>query len=707
MQNETQIEIPFPLVINNFFAKYSATEKPSGLGYMILKMIGSDGVSKEMTFREIVKEFGLPEDLFPILIKELEVLCSKKMIQFDGLIELDSQISFITFTKLGNEAFSKGVISKSPKDFTGDLFFAPGKKDKLYRSSSNFKSFSGEINVNLFNQIHNIDALDLEDYLKSHKKDYNINKEDDIFDFQLNPFEISIYGQNVKLIFDQTNAMFSFSEGDMDINFIKGHYPSGYIADQLNPFIFETSSNDISITKWDTSDIPWNKYEYVLPSDFKILEFDLCLFNTEYCEVNIEHLHAPFCLQKFDSHAIVISSTGSFAHRFIRGKVGLKGFDGQRECNLVIRRSLLPEEKDNCLKEAVKSINQNETDSFLKCIQICRQMSDSEIEIKDFLTSYLENASIEKYSLTAKELKRFEKEKWHKKLPEIIEQSIVENTDLLKDWRSLVDLLLLLASEKVVSGWYAVIPKLFSSNSSLNLEVADYCLDKNFDKKTILRSSGILTPMIRSIQNNNKIDGNSRFFTNASNIRYNLTELKKLTEILSVSEYSFDIDLIDEEKRTKIIKHVSTLDSLFKNFLFDAESSNILKSSDQVDLENIKKLVDIFKDISITLKSMDKTVSLKDLSKERNSRLVGIGLGVKLEEIFKSMGFVGTLNEMISNAYDKELISKSDFEIFGKIREFRNQCAHDLIVPNIDGKQKEKWISSVSRLDLSSAVVQK
>lgn len=701
MSNETQIELPFPLIVNSISAKYSETEKPSGLGYMLLKMIGSDAVSKEMTFRELIKEFDLPEDVFQIFRAELDMLTDKKMIEFNSsYIDLNSKISSIHFTKLGKDAFSKGVISKNPKDLNTKLYFAPGKRDtKIFFTDSNFKTFPSEFNSNLFGGIKCDEDL-LEDFVKStkSKNHYQIKKEDDIFDFRLESSELDIYGQSVKLFFDKSNSDFSLSEGDMDINFIKSNYSFDDIVSRLNPSLFETS-DDITVKQWSEFNHSWNTYEFMLPQNFIIRPSDICLFNSDHCHIKGEILSAPISLQNLDSHVVVISSTGIFAYRFISGKVKIKGYDGQMKTNLIVFRSLLSEEKDECLKEAVTSINLDETDGLLKSILLCQKMSDAEAEIQKLMTLYLGEAPLQKYLSVSRDLNKFKKEKWYKNLPDIIELSLSERTDLLKDKKSIVDLLSSLSNENIRSDWALILPHLFSPDPALNLEMADYCLDKGLNKRRVIHESEILNLIIKSVSENKKIDGKSKFFSTVSNIRYNLAELQNLTGIFSLSEHSFDFDSFDEEKRKKIIDHTSTLGSSFNDLSSELKSLGLLKDANEAGLGEIGKFVELFKGISIVFKDSNKPVNSKDLLKEPNSQLFGIQLGAKLEENLKSMGFNGVLNEMLSSAHKKGYLSDADFEILDKFREFRNKCAHQTSVSTIDSKTKELWIRSVFRLE--------
>jgi hypothetical protein len=708
MSNETQTQIglPFPIINSRVSAKYSATEKPSGLGYMLLKMIGL-GVSENLTFQELIEEFGLPEDVFYIFKDELNSLFSKKMIIFKSDIHLDSEISLISFTKLGLEAFSKGVISQEPKDFTTELYFAPGKKDKIYKSNNNFKQYSKKVDEGLFQKIA-VDSSDLEEFLKSDKNKsyYKIKKEEDIFDFKLESTIPAIYEQSVKLLFDKMSAQFSLYEGDMDMNFIKSHYSFDFIMNFLNPCLFESSSSDIDIRKWGEIPMSWNNYDYLLPKDFIVRDSELCLFDSEYCIVKGNSFSTPVCLKKLDSNAVIITSLGAFAYHFVNEKISIKGYEGSMKSNLVVHRLLSPEETDECLKEVLKSINLDETQGFIQGIDVCRRMIDSESEIQALVIKHLLGESIHGYHTAAVDLKKYENEKWHKKLPEFIEESLCERTDLLKNGKEIADLLFSLSSEKIKSDWSSLLPLLFSSNSMSNSELADYCLDKGLDKRVIIRSSGILESLVQSILENEKIEGKSKFFSTVSNIRYNLAKLQNLTGISSFSEYSFDIDSIDDEIEKQIVESVSTLSSSFDAFSSELKSLNLLKEVES-SLDDIRRYLNIFKSINVTLKNRNKKMNQKDLLKEPNPRLFGISLGIRLENILKTMVPIASLNEMLEDVRQRQFISESDFKSLDEFRDFRNKCAHEAEIQSPNQEKKSEWLSLVFRFELPAEEAKK
>jgi hypothetical protein len=87
------------------------------------------------------------------------------------------------------------------------------------------------------------------------------------------------------------------------------------------------------------------------------------------------------------------------------------------------------------------------------------------------------------------------------------------------------------------------------------------------------------------------------------------------------------------------------------------------------------------------------------LSKEKgNDRSFGIDTGVELENILKDYGFKGTLADMLTLAYDNEMISEDDYKLLNSFRDFRNDCAHSLTIPKISKKERTRWSNAVKRL---------
>jgi hypothetical protein len=396
-------------------------------------------------------------------------------------------------------------------------------------------------------------------------------------------------------------------------------------------------------------------------------------------------------LSKFEADIITISSTAvGTAYRFVNDKVRIKGFEGHVKRNLIVRRTLLTDDTEECLKGILDSIIIKTDEDFHKAIGIAQLMRGTE-GISKLVFDRLKNRSVKDYLIVAKELKKHEKSRWYMEVPLFIEDALLKIDDIGNCATDVLDLFSALANEKIKIDGIRIAQKMFNPDSKSNIEIADRCLSVGLNQKKVLEASGISSILIKSISGGDDINGKSKLFIDVSNARHNLSRLKELTRIESLQKSSFDIDTVDQNTKDEIERCSTTFSQIISN----------LKASEAFlpnDMNELSMFEGKFKEINTTIKSLRTKVDINTLRNENNPRIIGIQLGIMLEGILNKMVQKNDLSAMISDAKTGGFISEDDFRTFNEIRDYRNKCAHGEEIPPLDKNKKEEWIRTISRM---------
>lgn len=106
---------PFPLIKLNVNLKYAEVQKPSGIGYIILVLI-KDAKDRSEHLTDVLKRFGVPEDLRFIFADEIEVLLNRGILQlvrnnrYQREYFEEYTIGNFEFTPNGERMFREGAI---------------------------------------------------------------------------------------------------------------------------------------------------------------------------------------------------------------------------------------------------------------------------------------------------------------------------------------------------------------------------------------------------------------------------------------------------------------------------------------------------------------------------------------------------------------------------------------------------------------------
>lgn len=140
MEKKIVTKCPFPLIKLNVKIKYAEIQKPSGVGYIILVLI-KDAKDRAEKLSDVLRRFGVPEDLQFIFGDEIEVLLSRQILQLARNNNYQREyfeeytIGNFNFTENGERMFREGAIpTGEEKSKLTEVYYNPLTFEFAYKS---------------------------------------------------------------------------------------------------------------------------------------------------------------------------------------------------------------------------------------------------------------------------------------------------------------------------------------------------------------------------------------------------------------------------------------------------------------------------------------------------------------------------------------------------------------------------------------------
>jgi len=131
MEKKILTKCPFPLIKLNAKIKYAEVQKPSGVGYIILVLI-KDAKDRAEKLSDVLRRFGVPEDLHFIFGDEIEVLLSRQILKLARNNNYQREyfeeytIGSFNFTDNGERMFREGAIpTGEEKSKVTEVYYNP------------------------------------------------------------------------------------------------------------------------------------------------------------------------------------------------------------------------------------------------------------------------------------------------------------------------------------------------------------------------------------------------------------------------------------------------------------------------------------------------------------------------------------------------------------------------------------------------------
>lgn len=611
----------------------------------------------------------IPEEVFmAVFEKALRGMLRSGMVNNTGPIAFDEPVDNLHFTQQGKQAFEKGVIAENIEPFNGTIAFQPASINKRYTKASEVKSVPCESPLTMCRDLRP-DPQEMENHIVREMMSYGADRGAEVFDIQFDePDALKCIRSTVRLSLNKRTGEFEIINNEYNDSFLKNWYSSEDLIKRI-PDNVTSFHDNISVKRWRDSDPNWDNMTFLVPFDIKFPSNGLILFDQNACSSS-----------KYESYGTpdgcdmtVINTSGhGYEYAFIKRSTAVTGHEGALECNIVAQRTIGEEEIKDCVRTVVNKIDLSEGDGLSRALQLSSLIKDTELSA-NVAKLYLDMTPLR---IAVMELKKYSKKTWSNNIPELVEEAMKkDNYDAEKIAKELE------GTDLKISG-SMIIPALMTESPETNLQVIDSLSNilKNPNKMIIdMRMNGFVSKSIINGEPFN-FEANFRTLASASNAARLMKKLKKLFGMKSLSEYSFDLELFDPESRESLAKDAST-------FTSDVQTVDMI-------IRNTEEYREIFE-----YKTFFEEMGGFFSGNKSSSRISGIELGVKLEDILRSMNLDGTLHDMLSDARDKELLSEDDFKQLDLLREYRNNCAHQITIDPINKKQMDVWKKLIKKLE--------
>lgn len=658
------VQIKVPVLSLSISGEYSSFKKPTGLEYMLLTAIGSPALSR-LKWKTFLEKMSIPERMMPLIADVFYNLYHSGMID-TGDFDPNSVINFVRFTTTGMDLFKKGRIKQDPKTFSDTIYYLPYKSPDQDNYAFEVKlSEDDGFDQKRFADI-SIDMEDLMKYLSDHKSHIGAERDDEILMIEQDfPPEVLCSNIGIKLEFDDTTGNLRFSTGN-DANFIKAYFS----APDLLSKIPTLDKNPVNIEILQNGDIPtnWDSYMYNLPGEYKI-RGRMVIYDPDYCKTNSGY---PLKMDEF-SFVDVISEKVARGYVCTKKDVGVYGLDGSRTQKMLVSRSISRDELIGLIEDLSDVIDYNDVEKSLEFIINVGPLAGDEF-FKTMIRRYLTKTQNLTDALVTIEKTN---KKWPTEMDRIIEETICDR-DL-----SLTEVVSILKESKIELDCELLCKRYRVDDSKENLEIAKKLFQICRYPGVVTSALGVKDNLIESIINGERMLSESKVMAAVNMLTISFKELKIRFNVSDPND--FDISEFDFNQSDAIQKsYTSAAQSL-------TELKPVLSGCDMY--KTLTNYMDLFQNL---VELFTKPVPLERL----NGYQFGIGIRRKLDIMLAAkLGKKHTLNEMINEALEKELITKEEHDLLHRIKNYGNESAHTKNVQALESTEKKKWVDAVSKIE--------
>ncbi len=661
-----EIKIDMPVFERPFSASCSRVEKLSGVQYLLLKIIGTRPF-RSKSWRDVMEVLRIPEEVYEkIFEKDLEEMASSKVIEISGGTDIDSDIGSMDFTPVGRQAFDKGVIAQQVENFKGNVAFTPWRSSKKFAKSTSKISDPSEGLSAKFADM-SVDLLGMQAHVETEKRLYGVtDKEAEVFDVR---FEDSgRFGSmpaNLKLSLNERTGEFEVLSNDLDDAFLKNNFESGTLIQSLPGSVFELR-NGLEVMRWRNSDPDWSSMTFYIPYDVKLEDKDLAILDRNSCKSERGVMYST--LEGCDM-AIIKSSGLGYEYCFVRRPTTVTGHDGQEECRVAVRHTIGKEEIDRLVDPLVGGIDVYEADGLERALRISEIVKNDGMA-EDIVRKHLSKVPVR---IAMRNLEKHSKKSWFKKIPDILEEVLCE-----KDLDARGILAEMQGVDVKLTG-HGIVQRLKTGSAEDDIVTADLLSDVLKNPESAIKELGLNEYISESILTGRTRDYKSGILASASNAAKLLQKLKGLFGMASLSDYSFDLESYGPEVHGTISKDIATFGSDI-----DKLKPVVGRTSGWSEISGYKEFFEGVREY---------------FSGKNGDRSEGIELGVRLENLLRSMDLEGTMDEMLREALDSEMVSDGDYRSLDSLRQYRNACAHQVEFKQAGMKEIKAWKSLIGRLE--------
>lgn len=648
-----------------FEAQCSQVKKPTGIQFLLLSLIDVC-TTTDMTWEDAMGRMGIPRDMFNILLSEIENLVEQGMTE-PGIIDPSLLIRNTKMTPAGKEAFLKKVIAYETHSITGEILYVPGRNNKyvLRKSAPAACSYDG-LDIDSFSNM-DPDLNRAEDVLIEKKKEFMVKLDEQIFDVNFNVQDTEYYSEKIFFEFDYVLGNFRVtSNADRDFTYIRSCMNVNIIMNKIDASLFQIPNSNPKVLQWEQYKDEGTSHKFVLPCEMDIEGSAFVFANSDICTFLGKHYKTSTV-----SGMIISYKDGKIIeYQYVQKITGFEGIDGEVNIKCIAYTNVDDNKLRAVVSDVLISIPEKGFDSLKSALELLALIKNEECIVE----------RVERFLRASPDLKTdignlviFQKESWYRnEMSSLVEKILCNKGDINIEMVGEI----LTGTKTRIQG--PSIAKLLKTGNSLeDMHIADILFLQSENKIGIIDSLNLSEPMSNFILNGENKTFKSKEFNALSNASKNL---KEAMAVLNMDSTGWSVNL-----------------SSLKGIEIDRlQSANTALDRSVNELRPIIGNTITFRAFE-EKSSMIKTIS--DSMKKDSSRMKGIELGVRLEMLLSRLVEKMDLRDMIVSAHEKELISKDTYGVLEEFREFRNMCAHETNIKNIDKNKMKQWKLEIESLN--------
>ena len=689
-----KIKTSFPFPFQKLISKvdYTEVKEASGIQYIILALINNNA-NKEEKFYDILRKFGVPNDLMFMFVDELKKMIDLdiiKVVKVNFLLELfkEYSISCFEFTDKGKMIFKDGSVPTGNELTKKINLYYEMLIDKIYEKNPIplIPVQDDKIDIAKLEKYNfkNIDTI--ANFIQDNKNSFGFKEKEEVIRAIVDEMQLQMgkYEKCLELEIEDDEIVLNFSNSRME-DFVKLYYSGENISKELNgksKFEFNKSLKLIKLEK--LSEIK-NVSNIFLPSQISTTPVEmpelLINFNADYeikrkCNLSFSSNNEKINnISKGINHIVIINNE---IKAYIPAIVSFKevNLDKNLQLGIIIEKSLNEQEKIEFCEMLYYEINSQEmTTNGIKIIKIIsgfgnfmeRYIYDNVVNKDNIVIQVTNLNQIYKLIDEKETLQNVARKIYQKTIQYITLDNFKETKYLLWDIKDIIEL----DDETFLNG---LISRLDKDEKLFNV-----IMQSGLSTELCLKIVNMLPTYMHKILNQEEIQGTNDLAILCQTLNERLMILKNLLGIRSITDYVIKDDYNLQDLIDNYVIFEKKLSELDKFAKYDLESSVVLhKYNDLIKPSYQYALLE-----KQTSNKSDKITYdfIESKIRKGDFKSAVADMVIKIDYDFSNMPELKdyknlSLFDKIQKLTELNVISREDSNIYHQIRKFRNELLH-------------------------------
>lgn len=652
---EVTINVPVRIITTE--VEYSDSERPTGLEYIILTAVGTNGL-KKVPWEEFYNKLNLYDEMLPLLEKTVENLQDKEVL-VSAPYHYRDPISKMSFTDTGIEMFEKGFIKKDPKNVSVPIYHKPFSINN--RFDFKYDPVSGDPDRKERFESLGYGKEDLDDFIVWNKTKIGAKREEEVLRVEVTgDKEIGFEEGQVWIDFDEITGNFTL-DSPLDTNLIKGYFEmADFVTDGMfedNPLISPEEYQDFT----DMED----GFGFRLISSYnqkkELRAFDPSIYSVQNA-IGIQGM----------GRALVHVYNGKTSEEFIPiiKETSITGLKGSSKCKMLATRNLPPDETSRIIRLIAMGTDISTIEGLDVSMKAVTLLKDRDL-MDDRLLAHISTTSNVPATIDAI---RKNAKNWGAENDKYMESALA---------RLDIDDCLATANKLNIKVDGITLAEHYLKEGLDKLDVGDALFQFCKDVTTISTQLSLGDDIAAVIMGEHKGTFRSNVMKWAVQAG---SDLEKLMGIFAMDkDGKYSPELIDED---------------------GASSSGMIFGDLELQLNKLGQCCDKsqrFADILDLRKPLNELVGLYMGERPLETLtgwMLGVGARRRVEIILKGKGVHGAdLNAIIDRATKMGWIAETERGVIDEIRQAGNVKVHTADKTVISVEEKDRWISVINDLD--------